>query len=128
MSQANFESPLFESSGRTITHNSGDLDNHNYRYLTIFVDTTAESDTASVTPSVQIKEKAAGDYFTIWTAAAAIEAVGNTAYQLGPGLLASAGGGYTDTENVVIPRTFRVVMTHADGDLLTYSATYSLTV
>ncbi len=127
MAQANFEDTAFDSAAYTATQNSGDLINHNYRYLTIFVDATVEADTASVTPSVQIKSKS-GDYFTIWTAAAAIEAIGNTAYQLGPGLLAATGEDYTDTGNVVIPRTFRIVMTHADTDDLTYSVTYSLTV
>ena len=128
MTQANLEGTAFVSAAYTATQNSGDLTNHNYRYLTIYVDATVEADTASVTPSVQIKDPVGGGYFTIWTAAAAIEAIGDTAYQLGPGLLASVDGDYTDTENVVIPRTFRIVMTHADTDALTYSVTYSLTV
>ena len=128
MPQANFEGTAFVSAARTATATSDDLKNHNYTYLTIFVDATVEADTASVTPSVQIKEIEGGAYFTIWTAAAAIEAVGQTAYQLGPGLLTSVDEDWTDTGNVVIPRTFRIVMTHADSDALTYSVTYSLSV
>lgn len=127
MPQANFEGTLFTSAVRTATNNSGDLKNHNYRYLTIYISVSADSG-ADVTPSVQVKEIVSGNYDTIWTAAAAISAVGEFTYQLGPGLLASVDGDYIDTENVVVPKTFRIVMTHNDSTSITYSGTYGLSV
>ena len=127
MTQANFEGTAFVSVARTATATSDDLANHNYRYLTIFVDVSADSG-EDVTPRVEMKEIVAGTYTPIWTAAVAISATGEFNYQIGPGLLAAVGGGYDDTENVVVPKTFRIVMAHAGSTSITYSVTYSLSV
>ena len=127
MPQANFEGTAFESTARTATATSDDLNNHSYRYLTIFVNVSADSG-EDVTPRVEIKEIVSGSYDIIWTAAAAISAVGTFIYQLGPGLLAAVDGDYVDTENVVVPKTFRIVMSHAGSTSITYSVTYSLSV
>jgi len=122
----NIEGIALASAARTATANSADLTNHNGDFLTIFVDVTVDPATASITPSVQVKDSISGSYHTVWTAAAAFAAVGTFVYQLGPGLLAGAPGGYTDAENVVVRRTFRVVMTAADAGSITYSADYTL--
>jgi len=127
MPQANFEGTVFASVARTATATSDDLNNHSYRYLTIFVDVSADSG-ENVTPRGEMKEIGAATYTAIWTAASAISATGEFNYQIGPGLLATAGGGYDDTENVVIPKTFRIVMDHAGSTSITYSVTYSLNV
>ena len=125
MSQGNYETSIIESSARTATVTTGDITNSHYRYLTLYVSVSADSG-EDVTPRVEMKEKVSGNYTALWTAAAAISAVGEFNYQLGPGLLAAATGGYDDTENVVIPRTFRIVLAHAGSTSITYSASYGL--
>ncbi len=127
MTQANFEGTAFASTARTANATSRDLINHNYRYLTIFVDVSADSG-ADVTPRVEIKEIVSENYDSIWTAAVAISAVGTFVYQLGPGLLTSVDEDYVDTGNVIVPRTFRIVMDHNDTTSITYSVTYGLSV
>lgn len=125
MTQGNYETTIITSAARTATVTTEDITNSHYRYLTIYVDVSADSG-EDVTPRVEMKEIVSESYTAIWTAAAAISATGEFNYQLGPGLLASASGGYDDTENVVIPRTFRIVMSHAGATSITYSVTYSL--
>ena len=127
MTQANLEAIALTSAARTANTTSGDFVNHNYRYLTIFVDVTADSG-ADVTPRVEMKDLVSDSYTAIWTAAAAISATGEFNYQIGPGLLATASGGYDDTENVVVPRVFRIVMDHNDTTSITYSVAYNLNV
>ena len=95
-------------------------------HLVINVDVTLDAASASITPTVQGWDIASGKWDTIWTAAAALTATGQVNYQLGPGLLASVGGGYTDTENVVIPDTWRFLMLVNDADAITYSLGWSI--
>ena len=125
----NTEGIILASAARTTTAlgTSIDFDNYNSRFLTLFVNVSADSG-ADITPSLQYKDPISDTYETIWTAAAAISATGQFGYQLGPGLLASAGGAWVDTENVVIPKTWRVVVSHNDTTSITYSGTYSLNV
>ena len=69
---------------------------------------------------MQWKDPVSGTYEEIWTAAAAITATGQYVYLLGLGGSGSAGD-YDEAVNLRIPRTWRLVMTHADGDSITYS-------
>ena len=92
--------------------------------LILHVNATVDDGTAAVTPKIQTPDPVSGNWITIWTAAATIADVVHRIYQLGPGLLASTGGGYTDTENIIIPEVFRVFMDAADAESLTYSVGY----
>ena len=115
------------SAARTATTSSENLSNPGVgARLTIYIDVTVDPASASVTPSLLAYDRASGKYDTIWTAAAAVAAVAQTMYALGPGLLVSVKEDYTDAGNVIIPATFIIRMTAADGDSLTYSIGYSL--
>ena len=125
MTQGNYETQWLASAARTADVTSNDITNSHYRYLWLYVSVTADSG-ADVTPNIQIKETSGGAYDTIWTAAAAISAVGEFTYQFGPGLLASVDEAWIDTGNIVIPRTFRFFLDHSDTTSITYSASYGL--
>lgn len=127
MESATREGTVFASAARTATESSDAISNAGAKYLLLFLDVTAITLTPSVTLSVEAYDRASGEWFTVWTAAAAVTGTGNTQYALGPGLDAAAPGGFTDAENVPVPPTFRVTATHADADSATYSLGYALT-
>ena len=85
----------------------------------IFVDVTAATDTPSVTPSIVI-EAADGSDVTLWSAAAAITAISETVYLIGANAAAAAHA-IDEIEDRHLPMTFKLVMTHADADPITYS-------
>ena len=119
------EGVLFESAIRTVAASSERKSSRGAEGLIISVTVSLDAEAASITPSVQALTPDEV-WHTIWTAAAPIAAVGTTLYQLGRGLLASAGGGYTDTENILIPPTWRMSMAVADTDDITWLANYML--
>ena len=115
----NVEATLLASAARTATTNVADQTNYNGKRLLLVVDVTSITDTPSVTPSLQIKDSISGDYITVWTAAAALTATGEVTYYFADG---ASGGSFTEIEPFGLPsRTWRVVMTHADADSITYS-------
>lgn len=124
----NTEATALASAARTAQADSADITNHNAKFLQLFVNVTVDGGTAAVTPTLQVKDSISSAYHTVWTAATTIADTGTFVYSLGPGLLASVTGGQTDTENVLIPRVFRVRVTVADAESLTYSISYNLIV
>lgn len=106
----------FESAARTATTNSGDLDNGQHRGLHVVIDVTAVSATPSVVFTIQGKDEVSGAYYTL-LASAAITGTGTTVLRVYPGLTASANL----VANDVLPKTWRVLATHADSDSITYS-------
>lgn len=109
---------VLASAARTATTNSEVFTNFGARGILLIVDATVEVDTAEVTPSLQAYDPLSGKYATIWTAAAAISAVGTATYLLYPG---ASDGNMTEVDGIPLPAQFRVVMTAADADSLTYS-------
>ncbi len=117
----------FVSKLRTATESSRDISNPGgLENLTIFIDVTVDAESAAITPSVLAWDRASKKYFTLWTAAATVAAVAQTVYGLGPGLLVSVKEDYTDAGNIIIPPTFIIRMTAADGDDMTYSVGWAL--
>ena len=116
------ETAYLASTPRTATPSTADRTNYNFRGLSILVDVTALADTPSVQITLEIKDTI-GNYITIWTAAAAITNVtgtGQYAYLIYP--TAENTEGWTETVATVLgSRTYRVLLTHADADSITYS-------
>src|SRR3990167_295441 len=108
---------LYPSAATTATHSLGPFQNNNAQGVILLVDVTAETDTASVTPSLQVHD-GNGDWSDIWTAAAAITAVGNYSYCLYP---AALNGNFTEVDGIPLPTYFQFNFAHADADSLTYS-------
>lgn len=107
---------LYPSTATTATHSIA-VGNTNCMGMILLVDATAETDTAEVTPALEIID-GNGDWVAIWTAAAAISATGNYSYCFYP---AAINGNFTEVDGMPLPLDFRITFTHADGDSLTYS-------
>lgn len=115
------EGTALASTVRTATTNSGDLTNYDCRGVDVIIDCTADPAAASVTFTIQGKCPVSGKYYTV-LASAAVAAVGTTVLRVGPGLTAAAN----TVANFNLPRTWRVLATHADADSITYSVGYCL--
>lgn len=125
--RTNLEATLLAAAARTATTNSPDQTNYNHRGLILFVDVTARAAATTLTPNLQVKEPVGGNYITIWTAAAAINSADTTvAYLFYPSALADAAELYTEAVDLTLGRTWRLAMTHSDGNSVTYSVSCSM--
>ncbi len=91
-----WEGVAFVSALYTATQSTPAIGNAGGRYLTVYVDATVDAESASVTPSMEGWDRASGKWYTVWTGAAGADVVSRS-YALGPGLLATAVGGHTET-------------------------------
>jgi len=114
--RGNFEATALASAARTATASSADQVNYNGRMLSVVINVSALADTPSVVPTIEGKDPISGTYYTILTGAA-IVATGITVLRVAPGITPVANVAVAD----MVPRTFRVTMTHADTDSITYS-------
>jgi len=124
--RGNTEGTALASAARTASTTSATLTNYNSRGLVLSLDVTATAATPSITVGVDILQPVSSAWRRVYTAAVAVTATGRADYQLGPGTDAAALGGYTDGENIWIPRSFRVAVDHADADSITYSVGFAL--
>jgi hypothetical protein len=114
------EATVLTSAARTATTNSSDQTNYNHNALLLFIDVSAINATPSVTPQLDFKDPVSSEYEPIWIANAALTAAGEYVYMFALGGSGSAGE-YDEAVNILIPRTWRVTMTHADADAITYT-------
>ena len=112
---------VLASAARTATVSSRDFDNIHHKGAHVVVDVTAVTATPSVVPSIEGKDPTSGKYYTLLTGAA-ITATGTTVLKIYPGIATVANGAASD----VLPRVWRVTMTHADTDSITYSVAAGL--
>jgi len=117
----NFNAVALGSTARIATNNSGDLTNSGHAGCHVIIDVTAISATPSVVPTVQGKDSVSGKYYTLLVGAA-ITATGTTVLRVHPNLTPAANL----TVNDILPSKFRILMTHADADSITYSVGVSL--
>ena len=125
--RSNIEATLLASAARTVETSSPDQVNVNGRGLILIVNITADPAAASITPTLEIRDPISGNYFTIWTAAAALAAVGTTAYLFEIGGVGSAGS-FTEAINIRLTRTWRFTMTVANASSMTYSVSTNVLV
>lgn len=118
--RGNTEITVLASAARTATVNSADLTNYNARGVIITIDVTVDGAAASITPTVEVKDSVGGLYDIIMSMTA-VAAVGTFVYVIYPGTLTAAANGITQILQNPLPRTWRVTMTAADADSITYS-------
>lgn len=119
---SNKSGTVLASAARTATANSEDFLNSRFRGVKIFVKVTAKADTPSITVSIQEKDPVSGEYRTILTSAAITDVTATpTVLTVYPGVTAAANVAASEP----LGNTWRVVVTHADGDSITYSVGYS---
>jgi hypothetical protein len=110
---------IYTSGARTATSSSSDATNYNHRGLHVIVNVSSAG-TGSVTPMIEGKDNLAGVYYSLHAAATAITANGTYVYEIYPGV-GTASGGITQATSRVVPRLFRVTMTHNNANSMTYS-------
>lgn len=118
--RGNTEVTVLASAARTATVSSADLTNYNARGVIITIDVTVDGAAASITPTVEIKDSVGGLYDVIMSMTA-VAAVGTFVYVIYPSTLTAAANGITQILQNPLPRTWRVTMTAADADSITYS-------
>lgn len=112
----NYSSTILASAARTASTNSADQTNYNGRGVRLSIDVTAVTGTASITVTIKSKDSVSGVYSTI-LASAAISTVSHVELTVYPGLPATANV----SANAILSRTWRVEVTNANADSITYS-------
>lgn len=119
----NIDEIAFASAARTATVTSENLLNANGREIDIVLDATAASATPSIVLTIDYLDRASGKYVNLLTGAA-VTGISTNRYRVHPNLTASANS----IAQAQLPRTFRIVVTHADADSITYSVGYRIGV
>lgn len=114
--RGNHTATVLASAERTATVNSADQVNHNARGVHITVNVSAYPAAASITPKIEGKDPVSGTYYTILEGVA-MTATGIQILKVYPGIGEIANGAASD----ILPRDWRVTVTHADADAVTYS-------
>jgi hypothetical protein len=116
---------LFASVARALAqaYHSASVLNLNGRGVRISIDVTAVTSAPSVVPTVEVLDELSGAWSTVLTRAA-IVAVGHTELVVYPGAIAVAN----KVTNEPIGKHFRLTMTHANTNSITYSASAVLIV
>ena len=123
----NVDITLLSQAFRTAGANSGVQLNSYGRGLILFVRVSTIINTPSITPVLQIKDSISGVYFTVWSAAAVITAVGSYVYLFDLGGI-GFGGNYTEAVNLRLGRVWRLIVQHADADAIEYSVSATLLI
>lgn len=120
---ANDSLGLLESVARAaaVAVATDDQKNTEYHGLHLVIDVTAVTATPSVVPKIQGKDRVSGKYYDLLVGAA-ITAEGTTVLKVFPGASPVANA----VANDHLPRVWRVVLTHADTDSITYSVAAEL--
>ena len=119
-SRGNTDITALASAARTATLNSGDLTNYNGRGLHVVLDVT-NAGTGSITLTIQAKDALSGQYYTL-LAGAAVTTVSTNVYKVFPGATAVANAAAND----ILPRTYRILVTHNNANSITYSVGASI--
>ena len=103
------------SAARTATYTSADQVDPNAEGLHLIINVTASADTPSIVPKIQGKGPL-GNYYDLLVGVA-MTGTGTQVLKLGPGIAPVANGASAD----YLPDIWRVVVTAADADSITYS-------
>lgn len=103
----------------TATVNGPDMMNTGARGVTVYVKTTAIG-TGSITVTIQGKDRASGDYFTLLAGAAIVTNTTNR-YTVYPGYAVAANVSASD----VLPGTYRIIVTANNANPVTGTVGWS---
>jgi hypothetical protein len=125
--RGNIELTLLASAARTSTTASADQTNYNGTRIQVILNVTANASVAGIQLQIQGKDPISGNYFYLTPAPSAVTGTGTFVYELCPGEpVGAAGAGITQRTSGVLPRTFRVNVTHGDASSVTYSVAAAL--
>ena len=115
---------VLSSAARTATTSSSDYtnlsENLNVRGAYITLDVTAISGSPSIVLSIQAKDYTSGKYESVLTASAAVVGTGTHTYLVYPGA-GSAAADVTQSVSFPLPPMWRITVTHANTNTITYS-------
>lgn len=117
---AGTETALYQSVARAGTPTAAAFSSGGRRGLHLVIDVTAVTG-ASVVPTIDGQDVLSGKFYNLLTGSA-ITTTGTTVLKIYPGIGTIANGAASD----VIPANLRLVMTHADGNSITYTASVHL--
>jgi hypothetical protein len=122
-SRSNSAIIVLASAARTADTNSSDFSNFGASGIHVIIDVTVDPASASVTFTLQGKDEASGNYYTILTSSA-IVGTGTTVLRVLPSVAASANVSVSDG----LPAVWRINANHVDTDSITYSVGANLLV
>jgi len=106
---------LLASAARTVTVASDDQTNNDNRGVHVVLDVT-NAGTGNVTLTIQGKDELSGKYYTL-LAGAAVSTNSTNVYKVFPGSTVTANVSAND----ILPRVWRVSVTHNNSNSITYS-------
>lgn len=115
------EVTLYSSAARTATPTEAAFGAGGAHGLHLVIDVSAVAATPSVVPTIDGYDTLSDSWYNLLTGVA-ITATGTTVLKIYPGIAAVANASASD----VIPNKLRLVMTHADADSITYTASAHL--
>lgn len=121
MPALNTEGTALELAARTASIDSPDIVNNYGKGVIVFVNITAIVDTPSIIVKIQGKDPVSGNYYDILSSVSLTQ-TGTTGLRVYPGIAETAN----QRANDILPKTWRVSVTHADADSITYSVGYSI--
>jgi hypothetical protein len=116
MSVGTKETNVYASVARTATPTAVNVATQGRSCLHLIIDVTATTSTPSVVPTIDALDNLSGKYYNLLTGVA-ITATGTTVLKIGRGIGQLTNIAAAD----MLPGTFRVTMTHADANSMTYT-------
>lgn len=113
---------VLTSAARTATVNSDWIKNRHTKAMHVVINVTSITATPSITPKIEGCDPISGTAYTILEGLA-MTATGTQVLKVGLGIAASANASAQD----MIPSAWRVTVTHADTDSITYSVAANIT-
>lgn len=107
---------VLASAARTSTQTGSDQTNITGKGIMVVCDVTAIVSAPSITVDIQVKDAVSSKYISLLISAA-IVATGTTRLRVYPGFLAATN----TVANDLLSRTWRIVVTHANANSITYS-------
>lgn len=120
LERANTQGTVLASAARTATNDSADQTNHNARGVRLTINVSSITTAPSITVAVDEKDPISGGYSNILTSAA-ITTVSRTVLTIYPGATVTANL----TASMPLSRTWRVTVTHANADSISYSVAFA---
>lgn len=114
----NFATGLFSSTARTATASSASQKNPDHLGVHVTIKSTAATSTPSVVPTIEGYDETTGAWYTLLTGAAITDGSTTVTLKVYPGITAVNNVAVSDH----LPPLWRLTMTHADTDSITYSA------
>ena len=107
---------IYKSEARTATPAAVQVDDDSVQGIQVIIDVTAIAATPSVVPTIDGFDPLSAKWYNLLTGSA-VTGTGTTVLRIHPDLTAAANL----TAKDFLPERYRIVMTHADADSITYT-------